>query len=424
MVRRRTLASLLAVGILGVGAIAAGCGADDSGSGADVGELKVGVLVPLTGDLADLGRPGAQAAELAAAQVNAAAEQAGSGLSLRLVTEDTRSDPQAAQEAATKLIESGGVSAIAGPWSTPELIPTAENITIAAGVPLVTPSATEPDLTDLDDDGLVFRTAPSDAIQGRLIARIMGEALGPGATVTTASRGDSYGTAVVAAFTDAWEAGGGTVAKDVAYDPEAADLDSEARQIAGGNPDGWMIIDEAGTWARMGPALVRTGEWDPARTFTGDGLRSPDLPGDAGAEATNGVRGTVPTSREAPAAAQFDALWNREVTQPRRSYDAENFDAVMILALAAAAAGSTDPAAIAEKLQPVSAPPGEKYTFEQLPAALKAAARGGDIDFEGASSPIDFDDAGDPTSYDYGTWSYAEGRLVDSDRVIRWSGED
>jgi ABC-type branched-subunit amino acid transport system substrate-binding protein len=418
MIRRRTIASLLAVGALGIGGIAAGCGDDDSGG--DVGELKVGVLVPLTGALADFGGPGSEAANLAAAQVNAAAEAGDTGLQLTLVTEDTKTDPQAAQEAATKVIESDGVSAIAGPWGTPELIPTAENITIPAGIPLVTPSATGPDLTDLDDDGLVFRTPPSDAIQGQLIAQIMGEALGPEATVNTANRNDSYGTALVASFTDAWEANGGTVAKNVPYNPEAASLNSEAQQIASGNPDGWMIIDYTGTWAKMGPALVRTGNWDPAKTFTGDGLRSPDLPADAGVQSTEGMRGTVPTSLDAPAGAQFDALWKAEVKQPRQSYDAQNFDAVMILALAAAAAGSSDPAAIAENLQAVTGPPGDKYTFETLQEALDAAANGDDIDFEGASSPINLDDAGDPTSYNYGTWSYTDGKLVDSDTVIRY----
>jgi branched-chain amino acid transport system substrate-binding protein len=420
MTRRRTVASLLAIGAIGLGGLAAACGDDDSGGG-DVGDLKIGVLVPLTGDLADFGGPGAQAAQLAAEQVNAAAGD--TGLNLTVIQEDTKTDPQGSQEAATKLIESDGVSAIAGPWGTPEVIPTAENVTIPAGIPLVTPSATGPDLTDLDDDGLVFRTPPSDAIQGQLIAQIMAEEIGADATVTTANRNDSYGTALVAAFSAAWEAGGGTVAKNVPYNPEATSLNSEAQQIASGNPDGWMIIDYTGTWAKMGPALVRSGNWDPAKTFTGDGLRSTSLPQEAGRPATEGMRGTVPTSLEAPAGAQFDALWKREVDGPRQSYDAQNFDAVMILALAAAAAGSTDPASIAENLQPVSAPPGTKYTFEQLSEALAAAASGEDIDFEGASSPINFDDAGDPTAYNYGTWSYTGGKLVDTDRVIKYSAD-
>ncbi len=419
MKRRRTMASLLLMaGALGLG-IAAGCGDDDSGGGGDVGELKIGVLVPLTGALADFGGPGSDAANLAAAQVNAAAGD--TGLSLTLVTEDTKTDPQAAQEAATKLIESDGVSGLAGPWATPELIPTSENVTIAAGIPLVTPSATGPDLTTLDDDGLVFRTPPSDAIQGQIIAQVMAEAIGADSTVNTASRNDSYGTALVEEFTKAWEAGGGTIGKNVAYNPDATSLNSEAQQIASGNPDGWMIIDYTGTWAKMGPALVRTGNWDPARTFTGDGLRSPDLPGDTGQPSTEGIRGTVPTSLEAPGGEAFDDLWTAEVKKPRQTYDAQNFDAVILLALAAAKAGSSDPADIAAELQAVSGPPGNKYTFTQLSDALAALADGEDIDYEGASGPIDFDENGDPSSANYNTWSYTGGELIDSDNVISFT---
>jgi branched-chain amino acid transport system substrate-binding protein len=405
---------------MGIGGIAAGCGDDDSGGG-DVGELKVGVLVPLTGDLAPFGGPGSKAANLAAAQVNAAAGD--SGLELTLITEDTKTDPQAAQEAATKLIESDGVTAIAGPWGTPELIPTAENVTIAAGVPLVTPSATGPDLTTLDDDGLVFRTPPSDAIQGRVIAQIVADALGADATVNTANRNDSYGTALVAEFTTAFEAGGGTVAKNVPYNPEAASLNSEAQQIASGNPDGWMIIDYPETWAKIGPALVRTGSWDPAKTFTGDGLRSDDLPSATSVETTEGMRGSAPTSLDAPAGEAFDTLWKSDVGDPRQTYDAQNFDAVILIALAAAAAGSSDPASIAENLQPVSGPPGDKYTFENLAEAITAAAAGEDIDYEGASGPIDLDENGDPSSANYGTWSYTGGKLVDTDEVIPVTSE-
>jgi branched-chain amino acid transport system substrate-binding protein len=416
--RRRTIASLLAVGVLAVGGIAAGCGDDDDGGGGggDVGELKLGVLVPLTGGLADYGGPGAKAADLAAAQLNAAAGD--SGFSVTLVTEDTKTDPQASQEAATKVIESDGVSAIAGPWGTPELIPTVENVTVDAGIPIMTPSATGPDITTLDDDGLVFRTPPSDAIQGKVLAQVVVDALGEGKTVNTASRNDSYGDALVSEFTTAYEALGGTVGKNVSYNPEATSLNSEAQQIVQGAPDGWVIIDYTGTWPKLGPALVRTGSWDPAKTFTGDGLRSTDLPAKEGKETTEGIRGTVPTSLDAPAGEAFDALWKADVAEPRQTYDAQNFDAVMLLALASLAAGSTDGADIAAKLAEVSGPPGTKYTFENLADAITAAQNGEDIDYEGASGPIDLDENGDPGSANYGTWSYTDGKLVDTDQVI------
>ena len=113
----------------------------------------------------------------------------------------------------------------------------------------------------------------------------------------------------------------------------------------------------------------------------------------------------------------FDALWKSDVGEPRQTYDAQNFDAVILIALAAAAGGSSDSASIAENLQAVSKG-GTKYTFENLSEAVAAAAAGEDIDYEGASGPIDFDDAGDPTSANYSIWSYTDGKEVGTGEVI------
>ena len=85
---------------------------------------------------------------------------------------------------------------------------------------------------------------------------------------------------------------------------------------------------------------------------------------------------------------------------------------------ASLAAGSTDGADIAGKLQEVSGPPGKKYTYEQLPEAITALQNGEDIDYEGASGPIDLDENGDPSAANYSTWSYKGGKLVDTTQVI------
>jgi branched-chain amino acid transport system substrate-binding protein len=414
------MASLLVVVALGAGAAAAGCGEDDAAR-APVGGLKLGVLVPLNGELDSFGKPGARAAALAARRVNAAAGD--SGLRLTLVEEDSGSDAQLAEEAATKLIEEDGVSAIAGPWSSSEILATAENVTVPAGIPIVSPSATSPAITDLDDDGLVLRTAPSDAVQGQVLAQMVVEALGPTASVVTASRDDAYGAALVAEFRAAFEAAGGRVVRDVRYDPRSADLSGEAAEIAAGDPDGWMIIDYPASWARMGEALAATGSWDPARTFTGDGLKDAGLPAEAGAAATEGIRGTAPTSLGAPAGAAFQALWKEQENGARGTYDESSFDAVILIALAAAATGSSDPAAIAEGVPAVSGPPGEKYTFERLGEAIAAAAGGEEIDYEGASGPLDLDENGDPAAAAYGTWSYRGERLVETGDVFSFTGD-
>lgn len=414
---------------LSTGMIAAGCGDDNEGgstnggsAGADVGELKVGVLVPLTGDLSPFGGPASDAANLGAETLNQAAKDAGVDVTLALTTEDSKTDPQGAQEAATKLVESDGVSVIAGPMASSETIPVAENVTVDAGVPLISPSATSPEVTGLEDNGLVARTPPSDALQGKVLAQVLGEAIGATSTVNTGGRNDAYGTALVEEFTKAWEAGGGTVGANVPYNPEATSLDSEAAKLAAGNPAAWVIIDFPDSWQKMGPALLRTGKWDPAKTWTADGLRSNDLPAKAGEKVTEGMQGTVPTSLDAPAGKAFDALWKAQVKKDRQTYDAQMFDAVVLYGLAAVRAGSTDGTEIAGKLAEVSGAPGTKYTFEQLGDALKAVKAGEDIDYEGASGPIDLDANGDPASASYGKWVYKGGKLVDSDEVFPVTG--
>ncbi len=417
---------MLAAAALAAGAVS-GCGGsgsdtggtgDAGGAGGDVGQLKVGVLVPLTGDLAPFGGPNADAAKLAADTVNEAAKAAGVDLTLSLKNEDTKTDPQGATEAATKLIESDGVNVLAGPMASSETIAVAENVAVPAGVPVLSPSATSPDVTSIEDEGLLGRTAPSDALQGKVLADVLGESIGKDATVNTGGRNDAYGNALIAEFSKAWEAGGGKIGKNVAYNPKAQSLSSEAGQLAGGDPAAWVIIDFPEAWAKMGPALIRTGKWDAAKTWTADGLRSPDLPKSGPAKATEGMQGTVPTSLDAPAGKQFDDLWKEKVKTDRQTYDAQMFDAIVLYGLASVRAGSSDGKAVAAKLKEVSGAPGTKYTFEQLEDALKAVKAGEDIDYEGASGPIDLDDNGDPAAASYGTWKYEGGKLVDSDKVV------
>ena len=157
-----------------------------------------------------------------------------------------------------------------------------------------------------------------------------------------------------------------------------------------------MIVDFPETYNKVGPALVRAG-FDPSKTFVTDGLiwrprrkcrrgrrqrparhRSRDPDGDPSEEAFNKL---------------YEAAQPKNVD--RQTFDAQNFDAVMLCYLAAVAAGSTDGQDMADQVRDVSAAPGTNYTFQQLPEAIKALENGDDIDYQGASGPIDMNDAGD-----------------------------
>jgi ABC-type branched-subunit amino acid transport system substrate-binding protein len=404
------IASLVLAATIGLAA----CGDDGGGGGEKTLNLTIGDLVPLTGDLADFGPPGRKAADLAVKQIQAAAKEAGADHTVKVVHEDDQTDPQAAVQAARKLVGSENAQCLTGAWGSTVTLPVARSVAIREEVLQISPASTGDALTTVKDEGLLNRTAPPDRFQGPVLATVMEDALGgvQGKTVNIGARNDPYGTGLAETFSKAWQEKGGQIGEQVIYDPEQPSYNSEARQIAGGNPDAYVIIDFPATYENVGPALVRTGEWDPKKTFITDGLASSDLPKNAGSEATEGMRGTAPGSPDTGAASEaFDKLFTDAPGPKRQTFDAQNFDAVILCYLAAVAAGSTNGPDMAGELQAITAPGGTKYTWEQLPDAINALENGDDIDYEGASGPIDLNDDGDPTAGVYDLYRYRNGEV-------------
>jgi ABC-type branched-subunit amino acid transport system substrate-binding protein len=342
-----------------------------------------------------------------------------------VASEDTQTDATAAVEGATKLVQTDQVGVVMGALASTNTIPVAESVTIPNRVLQISPASTSPAISDLSDDGFVWRTPPSDAKQGEVMAQAIADEIGADATVNVGTRNDAYGTALAGVFEAAWKDGGGTIGQSVKWNPDAATFDTEAQQLTRGNPDAWVVIDFPETFAKVGPALVRTGSWDPSKTFATDGLRDSSLPQDVGRQATAGMRGTAPVPPEGAQAAQaFGTIFDERAKAgvERQTFDAHAFDAVILAFLAAAAANSSDPAGVQEELQPVSGPPGDPYTFEQLADALTALANGEDIDYQGASGPIDWDANGDPTAATYELWRFESGK-IESLRTFEVGGE-
>jgi ABC-type branched-subunit amino acid transport system substrate-binding protein len=425
MRRFTMLLALLAALLLALGAAA--CGGDDNGNGAaddgDTGQaqedvsfdLRVGVVTSFTGDLSAFGQPIDQAVRIGVDVINEALQEAEvQGVNVEVVaSEDDQTQATAGVEAATKLVQTDNVQVIVGALASSVSTPIAESVTVPNRVVQISPASTSPALSELADDGFFWRTPPSDALQGRVLAEAMAEEFGADATINTGTRNDAYGTALTEVFEEAWRENGGTIGQSVRWNPEAATFDTEAQQLVSGNPDGWLIIDFPETFARVGPALVRAGNWDPARTFTADGLRNTELPQEVGDQATEGMRGTAPTSEGAPAGEAFGRVFEEraEGGVARQTFDAQAFDAVIVAFLAALRAGSSDPEAIRDNMQAVSGPGGEQYTFENLADAIRAILNGEDIDYEGASGPIDFDENGDPGAALYEVWQFEGGEI-------------
>ena len=393
--------------------LAACGGGDDNGGGGGGGtvDLTIGDSIPLTGDLADYGPPGQKASDLAISVINKAIQQAGVDDSVKVVHEDNETNPQAAVQAARKLVDSDGASCITGAWASSDTIPTAQSVSIPDGVLQISPASTADEITGLNDDGLLNRTSPPDSFQGPTLANTIADSLGgaQGKTVNIGARNDAYGTGLAQTFGDAWKDLGGSVGQQVIYDPEQPSYDSEAGQITSGSPDATVIIDFPETFVKVGPALQRTGNWDPSKGWFTDGLASSSLTEDVSPQIVSGMRGTAPGAPDkGEASTAFDQLYTSSDPKDidRQTFDAQQFDATILCYLAAVAAGSTDGKDMADKLTDVSAPPGTPYSWEQLPEAINALKDGQDIDYQGASGAIDMDAAGDATAGVYDIYEF------------------
>jgi ABC-type branched-subunit amino acid transport system substrate-binding protein len=424
----------LAVLALVLTALLAGCGGgDEEGAATETAaaeavsfELRIGPVLPLTGDLASFGPSQAEAARIAVERIQQALTAKGlADVQVTLLdVEDDGGRSQAGVEGATKLVQTDDVSVLLGTMASSVTIPIAESVAIPNEVVQITPTSTAPEITELADDGYVWRILSSDTLQGSALVDAAADAFGSDATINVGARNDAFGTALKQLFEQGWKDGGGTIGASVTWNPEAAAFDTEARQLAGGSPDGWVIIDFPETFAKVGPALVRAGGWDPAKTFMTEAMRNADELKKIGRQATNGLRGTAPTSEDAPARDPFDTLFEQEAKKgtPLTGFEGASFDAVMLAFLAALDAGSSEPAEIKGSLGAVSGPPGTKYTFEDLDQAVQDLVDGKDIDYEGAWGPIDFDENGDPGSAIYEVWIF-DGSEVSTEKTFTFQGQ-
>lgn len=419
--RRLTLVLLaLAVGALSLGLAA--CGDDDEESGSDGGgeslDLVIGSVVPQTGGLAPFAPAGEKAIGLAVDEVNAAIEEVGADHTIESLIEDDQTDPAAAVQAGRKLA-SEDATCFNGAWASGSTIPLVESVSTREEILTISPASTSPELTDLEDDDFLFRTAPADTFQGPLLADVIEDGLGgaEGLTVNIGARNDSYGTGLAETFTEAWEENGGTIGETVIYDIKQPTYNTEAGQIVSGAPDGILIVDFPDPFDKVGAALVRTGDFDPTITFGADGLAFPNLAELVGSEVVEGMRATAPGAPDGGPGEAFDTLFDEAEGATRAPFNAQNFDNVILCYLAAVAAGSTEGADMAEVLRDVTNAPGDQYTWEELPEMIEALQNGDDIDYQGVTGDIEFDDAGDPESGVFDVFAFEGDELEPTSEV-------
>ena len=394
-------AGLLLAVLVATSAAIASCG-DDEGD-----QLRIGVLLDFSGPLAEFSPPTLNAIELAVLHVNEAGGV--NGQDVVIVTGDTRVDPTQGVEEARRLIEVEGVHAIVGPLSSTVTLAVIESVARDAGIPVISPSATSPAITTVNDDGYLFRTTISDAAQGVALAALASD---EGYTnVGVLFRDDAYGQGLAEEFSRAF---GGTVTA-AAYSPKGQpSYLSELNRVAGDGAEVLVAIafpEEARVFLRE---ATENGIF--SRFLFVDGTRSQELIDAIGAEYLDGSKGTAPGSGPAtPASEAWDASYLAVYGElPTVPYVREPYDAVIAIALAAQAAGSTDGAAIRDQLTRIANPRGAVFIAgpEGARGALEALRNGDDVNYEGAATTVDWDDVGDVTSGFIEIWEYRDGTIV------------
>ncbi|AUN95952.1 ABC transporter substrate-binding protein [Pseudazoarcus pumilus] len=358
-------------------------------------EAKIGLLFGISGGISAMAPTMVEAAQLAVEQVNA---QGGIGDGGKLVAAlgDSGCNPQAATDAATKAVNIDRVLAIVGPSCSGSVLAAANSVTVPAGVPLVSPSSTSPQVTRLADKDLVFRTVPSDAYQGAALARTL-IARGTRSVAVTYLAND-YGTGLAESFRAEYEAQGGTITGFQQHDGSKASYRSELSRLARGGADTLVIFDYGdGSGLTILRQSLENGFF---RQFVGgDGMKSEAMIRAIGAANLDTLLVSSPVGSGSESLAIFQRDFRAKGGNPDGIFATTSYDAAFLLALAIEHAGG-ERAKLAASLRAVAGAPGDPVRPGEWARAKKLIAEGRDIDYRGAAGDHEFDEAGDvPGAY-------------------------
>lgn len=343
---------------------------------------NVGVILGFTGPLASITPLMAAGGELAFREVSDSGKLL-DGLKLTPVRADsTCIDAAAATAAAERLVTSDKVVAILGADCSGVTTAVAANVAVPHGVVAISPSATSPALSTLEDDGLFFRTAPSDARQGEVLAEVLKER-GIEEVAVTFTNND-YGKGLAESFAKFFAEAGGKIVTSQPHEDGKGDYSAEVAALSASGAPHLMVfgyVDQGGRGIIQG--ALDTGAFD--SFIVGDGMYGESLIEAIGAELDGKLIGTVPGSDTAGSATLID-LASKAGFDGTSSYVAESYDAAALIALAIQKAGSTEGAKVKEAVMEVANAPGEKINVGELAKGLDLIKEGKDVDYVGATN--------------------------------------
>jgi ABC-type branched-subunit amino acid transport system substrate-binding protein len=356
--------------------------------GAD-GILRIGGILPETGNLAFLGPPEIAGVNLAVQEINEAGGVLGNPV--EYLPGDSGDNGEVANATVDRLLAEN-VDAFIGAASSGVSFTVIDKITQAGKVHF-SPANTSPAFTDYDDNGLYFRTAPSDVVQGAALADLMID--DGAATVGYLVLNDAYGLGLLEFSKGPYESQGGVVVAEQIYDPAAENFDAEVGAVVAADPDAIVIIGFEET-SQILTSLIEAGFGPDNKLVYGtDGNMGNALAANFDdPSVVAGMKGTLPGVDVSSLGDFRDRLLAVDPALEDFSYSAESYDAIVVMALAAIVAGSDDGVAIGAEINEITRS-GEKCTT--FAECLPLAEAGTDLDYDGVSGPLEFIDAGEPS---------------------------
>lgn len=368
--------------------------------------LDIGTVLPQTGALAFLGPPEEAGVLLAAKEIN----EADAGIYVNVTLGDSGDPDNRAYATTVPQLLNADVSVIVGAASSGVSTLFIDEV-VQAGILMISPANTAPDFTTWDDDGLYWRTAPSDLLQGEVLGNLIANdgVQNLGMIVLN----DAYGTGLEAVVTETFEAAGGSVVASEFYNAGDTTFDAQISAVLAQDPDAIVLItfDEVET---ILPAIDSAG-FDTSSLYFVDGNIS-NFGDQFDAGLLEGSKGTQPgPDLGTEFQDRLNEVWNDYAGEDLSdwNYAGESYDAVVLVALAALAADSVEGADIASFMQEVSGGSGDGENATDFASAAEIINGGGVVDYDGPSGPITFDENGDPTEATIGIFEYdAENNLV------------
>jgi len=343
-------------------------------------DIKIGVFLGFTGPIESIVADMAPGAELAIKEVNESGKLLGGSMVTAVRGDTTCVDAAAATAAAERLVTSDKVNAIVGGDCSGVTGAALQNVARPNGIVMISPSATSPGLSSAEDDGLFFRTAPSDARQGEIVADILKEK--GVSSIAISYTNNDYGKGLADSIESNFKKAGGTVTINAPHEDGKGDYTAEVGALAAA---GGEVLVVAGYIDQGGRGIVQasldTGAFD--TFYFPDGMVG-DALGDNHGTDIDGSYGAHPGT-DSPGAATYAEMAAANGFQAG-PFSPESYDAAALIMLAMQAAGSSDSGALKEKVMMVANAPGEKIYPGELGKALEIIAAGGDVDYVGASA--------------------------------------